>query len=86
MENFVFFQKNNVSSIPPIIYCSGVLRSTSYNPTKIFVLRSTAVVCMCSQYVFAVQYVRAVQYVLVFVIAACMYQLYCGETLIGWFE
>ena len=21
-----------------------------------------------------------------FVIAACMYQLYCGETLIGWFE
>ena len=23
---------------------------------------------------------------LLFVIAACMYQLYCGETLIGWFE
>ena len=23
---------------------------------------------------------------IVFVIAACMYQLYCGETLIGWFE
>ena len=22
----------------------------------------------------------------VFVIAACMYQLYCGETLNGWFE
>ena len=25
-------------------------------------------------------------YKVLFVIAACMYQLYCGETLIGWFE
>ena len=60
-----FSKKNNISFLPRSIYCSGVLRSTSYNPTKLLVLRGTAVVCMCSPYVFAVQYVLAVQYVCV---------------------
>ena len=69
----MFFQKKKMSFLPRSIYCSGVLRSTSYNPTKLLVLRSTAVVCMCSPCVFAVQYVLAEQYVF----AVCVLSIVC---------
>ena len=71
-----FSRKTTYPSLTPSIYCSGVLRRTLYNPTKICVLHSTtAVVCICSECVSAVQsmcsqyssmcshYVFAVQYV-----------------------